>query len=190
MAKKTVLLLVASAMIVSIVAAGCTSTQNNTTSSIALTNSYNSTKGFLIKFSSNWTKSYQSPDNATVNFTAPDNLTSLEVSVIPNTTSRDVAQGLNLVTALVKSLNESNLTEFTAVAGNASVLSTTNTTVAGLPATQIVWTMPVNGVQMKVLETWILKGSTLYQIVYTAPASSYDTYVGAAQQMINSLQLT
>jgi len=48
------------------------------------------------------------------------NVTSLEVSVIPNTTSQDVSQGLNLVTSLVKSLNESNLTEFTAVAGNAS----------------------------------------------------------------------
>jgi hypothetical protein len=190
MVKKMVLLLVAAAMIVSIVAAGCTSNQNNTTSSISLTNTYNSTQGFSIMYPSNWTLSHVAPNNATANFTAPDNVTSLEVSVIPNTTSQDVSQGLNLVTSLVKSLNESNLTEFTAVAGNASILSTTNTTVAGLPATQVVWTMPLNGVQMKVLETWILKGSTLYQVVYTAPASSYDTYVGAAQQMMNSLQLT
>jgi len=190
MVNKIVLLLVAAAMIFSVVAAGCTSNQTNTTSSISLTNTYNSTKGYSINYASNWTKSYQSPDNTTVNFTAPDNLTSLEVSVIPNTTSENVAQGMNLVTSLVKSLNESNASAFTSVAGNTSILSTTNTTVAGLPATQIVWTMPLNGVQMKVLEIWILKGSTLYQIVYTAPTSSYDTYVGTAQQMINSLQLT
>jgi hypothetical protein len=190
MVKKMILLLVAAAMIVSIVAAGCTSNQNNTTSSISLTNTYNSTRGFSIMYPSNWTLSHVAPNNATANFTAPDNVTSLEVLVFQNMTSQDVSQGLNLVTSLVKGLNETNITELAVVAGNASILSTTNTTVAGLPATQIVWTAPINGVQMKVLETWILKGSTLYQAVYTAPASSYDTYVGAAQQMMNSLQLT
>lgn len=185
-----ILLLVAAAMIVSIVAAGCTSNQNNTTSSISLTNTYNSTRGFSIMYPSNWTLSHVAPNNATANLTAPDNVTSLEVLVFQNMTSQDVSQGLNLVTSLVKGLNETNITELAVVAGNASILSTTNTTVAGLPATQIVWTAPLNGVQMKILETWILKGSTLYQAVYTAPASSYDTYVGAAQQMMSSLQLT
>ncbi len=53
----------------------------------------------------------------------------------------------------------------------------------------MVYTAPLNGVQMKALETWIIKDGNLYQIVYEAPASNYDTYLSTAQQMINSFQI-
>ena len=54
MIKRNVLLLIAAAMVASVLAAGCTFNVGNTTPSASPTNTYTSSKGFTINYSTDW----------------------------------------------------------------------------------------------------------------------------------------
>ncbi len=64
-----------------------------------------------------------------------------------------------------------------------------NTTFAGNPAYKIVYTATDNGNKLKVTQIWTVKDGKAYFITYKAAPNNYDTYLSAAQQMIDSFQI-
>jgi len=176
MTKKTIILLICAVLLVSALTAGCTSNVGNTTPSASPTNTYDSTRGFIIKYPSDWTKEEQS---SLVLFVTPTNKATenLNVQVMNLSANRTLAT----LTEDLKSSAQSS--------ENFTQIEATNTTLAGLPAYKIVYTATVDGEHLKVLQTLTVKDGKAYIITYKAVPSNYDKYVSAAQQMIDSFQI-
>jgi hypothetical protein len=178
MIKKNVLLLIAAAMIVSVLAAGCTFNVG-TTPSASPTNTYDSSIGFTIKYPTDWSKPQQQQNGNVVLFLTPTNNAAENLNVqVANLSANET---LATVTKDITSAAQSN--------DNFTQIEATNTTLAGLPAYKIVYTATVNGDQLKALQTWTVKDSKVYVITYKAAPNNYDTYASTAQQMIDSFQI-
>ncbi|MGA7077066.1 MAG: PsbP-related protein [Halobacteriota archaeon] len=179
MIKKTALLLIGVVMSVSVLAAGCTFNVGNTTPSASPTNTYDSVKGFTIKYSSDWGKPQEQRNGALVVFLTPTNNETENLNV--EVANLSASSTLATVTETIKS-NAQDYDNFTQI-------EATNTTLAGLPAYKIVYTATVDGDQLKVLQTWTVKDGKAYVITYKAAPSNYNTHVSAAHQMIDSFQI-
>jgi hypothetical protein len=180
MIKRNVLLLIAAAMIASVLAAGCTFNVGNPTPSASPTNTYDSSKGFTIKYSADWSKPQEQQNGTLVLFLTPTNNAAENLNVQVGNLSAN--QTLATLTKDITSEAQSN--------DNFTQIEATNTTLAGLPGYKIVYTATVNGDQLKALQTWTVKDSKAYVITYKAAPSNYDTYASTAQQMIDSFQIT
>jgi hypothetical protein len=177
MIKKTAMLLVGAVLIVSVLASGCTF--NVGTPSASPTNTYESPRGFTIKYSSDWSKPQEQQNGAIVLFLTPTNNETENLNVqVANLSATDT---LASITQDVKS-NAQSYDNFTQI-------EATNTTLAGLPAYKIVYTATVDGDQLKALQTWTVKDGKAYAITYKGAPSNYNTYLSAAQQMIDSFQI-
>ncbi|MFZ0011497.1 MAG: PsbP-related protein [Halobacteriota archaeon] len=173
------MLLIAAAMIVSVLAAGCTFNVGNTTPSASPTNTYNSSKGFTVKYPTDWSKPQEQQNGNLVLFLTPTNNAAENLNVqVANLSANET---LATVTKDITSAAQSN--------DNFTQIEATNTTLAGLPAYKIVYTATVNGDQLKALQTWTVKDSKVYVITYKAAPNNYDTYASTAQQMIDSFQI-
>jgi eukaryotic-like serine/threonine-protein kinase len=177
MIKKTAMLLVGAVLLVSVLASGCTF--NVGTPSASPTNTYESPRGFTIKYSSDWSKPQEQQNGALVLFLTPTNneTENLNVQVLNLSASSTLAT----VTEQLKS-NAQSFDNFTQI-------EATNTTLAGLPAYKIVYTATVDGDQLKVLQTVTVKDGKAYVITYKGAPGNYNTYLSAAQQMIDSFQI-
>ena len=179
MRKKTIILLISVVLLASVLTAGCTFNVGNTTPSASPTKTYNSAKGFTIKYSSDWSNPQEQQNGNVVLFLTPTN---------------NVAENLNVQAANL-SANDTlatltrDLTSSAQSNDNFKQIEATNTTLAGLPAYKIVFTATVDGAQLKVLQTWTVKDGKAYVITYKAAPSNYDTYASTAQQMIDSFQI-
>jgi eukaryotic-like serine/threonine-protein kinase len=180
MIKRNVLLLIAAAMIASVLAAGCTFNVGNPTPSASPTNTYDSSKGFTIKYSADWSKPQEQQNGTLVLFLTPTNNAAENLNVQVGNLSAN--QTLATLTKDITSEAQSN--------DNFTQIEATNTTLAGLPGYKIVYTATVNGDQLKALQTWTVKDGKAYVITYKAAPSNYDTYASTAQQMIDSFQIT
>jgi eukaryotic-like serine/threonine-protein kinase len=179
MIKKTAMLMISAVMIVFVLTAGCTFNVGTTTPSPSPTNTYDSAKGFTIKYPSDWTKDEPKSGPLTVLFAIPTNNATENLNVqVANLSANDT---LATITEDVTS-NAQNYDNFTQIAA-------TNTTLAGLPAYKIVYTATVNGDQLKLLQAWTVKDGKAYVITYKAAPGNYATYLSAAQQMIDSFQI-
>jgi serine/threonine-protein kinase len=178
MIKKTAILLVGAVLIVSVLTSGCTFNVGNTTTSPTST-TYTSAKGYSIKYSSDWGKPQEQNNGAQVVFLTPTNneTENLYVQVANLSAGTTLAN----LTETIKS-NEQDNKDFKQIEAR-------NTTLAGLPAYKSVYTATSDGDQLKVLETWTVKDGKVYLIMYKAAPSNYDTYLSAAQQMIDSFQI-
>ena len=82
---------------------------------------------------------------------------------------------------------------------NFKILNETNSTFAGKPAHNIVWsgiipvqynqTTPTN-TSVQEMQTFVVNNNMGYVITYKAVASDYDTYLAQAQRIMNSFVLT
>jgi eukaryotic-like serine/threonine-protein kinase len=180
MIKRNVLLLIAAAMVASVLAAGCTFNVGNTTPSASPTNTYTSSKGFTINYSADWSTPQEQQNGTMVLFLTPTNNATENLNVQVGNLSAN--QTLVTLTKDITSEAQSN--------GNFTQIEATNTTLVGLPAYKIVYTATVNGDQLKVLQTWTVKDNKVYVITYKAAPDNYDTYASTAQQMIDSFQIT
>jgi serine/threonine-protein kinase len=180
MIKRNLLLLIAAAMIASVLAAGCTFNVGNPTPSASPTNTYDSSKGFTIKYSADWSKPQEQQNGTLVLFLTPTNNAAENLNVQVGNLSAN--QTLATLTKDITSEAQSN--------DNFTQIEATNTTLAGLPGYKIVYTATVNGDQLKALQTWTVKDGKAYVITYKAAPSNYDTYASTAQQMIDSFQIT
>ncbi|MGA3360202.1 MAG: PsbP-related protein [Halobacteriota archaeon] len=179
MIKKTAIILIGVVTIVSVLAAGCTFNVGTTTPSPSPTNTYDSAKGFTIKYPSDWVKDEPASGPLAVLFALPTNNATENLNVqVQNLSAADT---LGSVTDAVTS-GAQNYSDF-------KQIDVTNTTLAGNPAYKIVYTATVNGDQLKLLQTWTVKNGKAYIITYKAAPSNYDTYASTAQQMIDSFQI-
>jgi hypothetical protein len=176
MSKKTVILLVGAVLIVSVLTSGCTFNVGNTTTSPTST-IYTSAKGYSIKYSSDWSKPDEQNNGSMVAFRTPaDNKTENLNVVVLNTTDTSATVNADAIEA-AEGYN------------NFTLISAANTTLAGLPAGKIVYTATIDGNQQKILQTWTVQNGKVYVITYKGASKNYDTYLSAAQQMIDSFQI-
>jgi hypothetical protein len=178
MIKKTAILLIGAVLIVSVLASGCTFNVGNTTTSPTST-TYTSAKGYSIKYESDWGKPQEQQNGAFVVFLTPAN----------NETENLNVQELNLSkTSSLASVTEDETSNAQSY-DNFTLIEATNTTLSGLSASKIVFTATIDGDQLKVLQTWTVKDGKAYVITYKAAPNNYNTYLSAAQKMIDSLQI-
>jgi hypothetical protein len=177
--KKSLILLIGVVLLASLLTAGCTFNVGNTTSSASPTNTYDSSKGFTIKYPTDWSKPQEQQNGNVLLFLTPTNnaIENLNVQVKNLSANETLASVTQDITSAARS--NDNFTQIQA----------TNTTLAGLPAYKIVYTATVDGVQFKVLQTWTVRDGKAYAITYKAAPSNYDTYASSAQQMIDSFQI-
>jgi serine/threonine-protein kinase len=175
MIKKTVILLIGAVLIVSVLASGCTFNVGNTTTS-STTTTYTSSKGYSITYPSDWSKPQEQSNGSLVIFTTPANneTENLNVQVI----TRDTLENVTKEGTSIAQEND-----------DFKQIEATNTTLAGLPAYKIVYTATIDGNQLKVLQTWTVKDGKAYIITYKGAPANYDTYLSAAQKMIDSFQI-
>jgi serine/threonine-protein kinase len=175
MIKKTVILLIGAVLIVSVLASGCTFNVGNTTTS-STTTTYTSSRGYSIAYPSDWRKPQEQSNGSLVIFTTPANneTENLNVQVI----TRDTLENVTKEGTSIAQEND-----------DFKQIEATNTTLAGLPAYKIVYTATIDGNQLKVLQTWTVKDGKAYIITYKGAPANYDTYLSAAQKMIDSFQI-
>jgi hypothetical protein len=175
MIKKTVILLIGAVLIVSVLASGCTFNLGNTTTSPTST-TYTSSRGYSIAYPSDWGKPQEQNNGTLVVFLTPTNneTENLNVQVI----TRDTLENVTKEGTSIAQEND-----------DFKQIEATNTTLAGLPAYKIVYTATIDGNQLKVLQTWTVKDGKAYIITYKGAPANYDTYLSAAQKMIDSFQI-
>jgi len=187
--KKSVLLLIAAALIVSVLAAGCTSNTGTTSPSpSAATNTYTSTQGFTLKYPSDWGKPQEQQNGKLVVFTLPTN------NVTENFNVQVAALASNVTLASVTK----NITSTAQSYRNFVLLSPSeNTTLSKLAAANYLYQATVDGSPLNVLQTWTVKDGKAYVITYkagygdgTVNNNTFVKYQKTAQQMIDSFQIT
>ena len=68
--------------------------------------------------------------------------------------------------------------------------STTNNTLAGLPAYKSIYTYADNNTKVQGMEIGAIKGDKVYIFTYEAGPNEYDKYMPMVQQLIKSFQIT
>jgi len=176
MIKKSLILLIGVVLLASVLTAGCTANVGNTTPSASPTNTYDSAN-FTIKYPSDWTKNEPTSGPITVLFGTPTNnaTENLNVQVYPS------GETLSDLTARLTSQLQ-NFSDFKQIDAG-------NTTLAGNPAYKVVYTATIDGGQLKLMQIWTVKDGKEYIITYKGAPNNYDTYLSAAQQMIDSFQI-
>jgi uncharacterized protein YceK len=188
MIKKSVLLLIAAALIASVMTSGCTSNVGTTSPSPSPTNTYTSPQGFTIKYASDWGKPEERANN-TVVISLPTNNASenLSVQVITLPSNATLATASENGTSTVDRYHDGVL-----------LSPEENTTLAGLPAKTYMYQATIDGKPLNVLKTWTVKDGKAYVITYKAgygagtatdPNNIFDKYLTTAQQVIDSFQL-
>ncbi|MEI7827019.1 MAG: PsbP-related protein [Euryarchaeota archaeon] len=179
MTKKTVILLICAVLLASALTAGCTFNAGNTTPSASPTNTYDSAKGFTIKYPSDWTKDEPKSGALSVLFGIPTNNATENLNVqVWNLSANDTLSSLTAT----KLLAVQDFSDFKQIEAG-------NTTLAGNPAYKIVYTATVDGNSLKITQIWTVKDGKEYIITYKSDPKNFDTYASAAQQMIDSFQI-
>jgi len=179
MSKKTVVLLIGIIISVSVLAAGCTFNLGNPTAPASPTNTYDSAKGFSIKYPPDWTKDEPKNGAISVLFGMPTNNDTENLNVqVWNLSANETLQSRTAV-LLPAVQGFSDFTQIEAV----------NTNLAGNPAYKVVYTANIDGDLLKLTQIWTVKNGKEYIITYKAAPNNYDTYASTAQQMIDSFQI-
>jgi PsbP-like protein len=179
MIKKTAIVLIGAVLIASVLTSGCTFNVGNTTPSPTST-TYTSAKGYSIAYPSDWSKPQEQNNGAVVLFLTPTN----------NKTENLNVQVFNLsANDTLSSETDSILSEAEGFS-NYTLVDAANTTLAGNPAYKIVYTATTStGDNLKLTQIWTVKDGKEYFITYKGAPANYDTYLSAAQKMIDSFQI-
>ena len=161
-----------------VLAAGCTSNVGTPTPS-APTNTYDSAKGFTIKYQSDWTKDVPKSGAISVLFRMPTNnaAENLNVQVWNRSANETLSNRTAIMLAAVQDF--SNYTE----------ISAGNTTLGSNPAYKVTYTATYGGAYLKFTQIWTIKHGKEYIVTYKADPKNFDTYASTAQQMIDSFKI-
>lgn len=178
MSKKTVVLLIGIVMSLSVLVAGCGSNIGNKTSSGVTTKTFESAN-FTIQYPSDWIKNEPKNGTVTVFFVTPTNNATENLNVqVGNLSASDTLE--SITSAQIAHVQE--FADFTQIeAGNA--------TLAGNPAYKIVYTATYDGDFQKATQIWTVKDGKVYLVTYKTAPDDYNTYLSAAQQMIDSFKI-
>ncbi|HYA33495.1 MAG TPA: hypothetical protein VEG65_05815 [Candidatus Bathyarchaeia archaeon] len=190
-------IIVAALLTVTVCAAGCTSNTSSPSPSTVPSairnpafvpknvsgylNYNNQSAGIAIQYPPSWQLS-QGAANATASFNVSGAGVSFTVAApesLPGQTLDQFSQGLIL--GLQQNGNLVNVT----------LLNSSNTALAGYPAQKDVFTyVGPDGTSMQGMAELTLVNGTGYALTYVAPQDVYSTYVGAAQNMMQSFNIT
>ena len=140
--------------------------------------------GFTMQYPSNWSRTELSHNNSAVLivvFRTPSILGSLNILSINHISAKNATLPA-LVNAYIAHLRQSGKL--------LGPLSSTQTSLAGNPATRLVYTtISPQGVKFGLLQEISLIGNKTFFITYGSPTPSYPTYLPAVQRMIESIRL-
>lgn len=143
----------------------------------------NSFYGVRIKYPQEWTKT-EGAMGTVVMFLSPkqndtdpfqENL-NIIVQPLPASTT------LNVVT-------EETINQVKQLIQNATIIETTDTTLAGVPAYKLVYSGKMRDYTLKWMQIWAVKNNIMYSITYTAEIDSYSYYLDVIQKMIDSFEI-
>jgi tetratricopeptide (TPR) repeat protein len=136
--------------------------------------------GFTVHYLANWTLS--TIDNCDIQFDVPDQSsnTTLEVQ-----STDDESRILDQIVSDAIDTAKQDTKNF-------NIVQSADITVNGIAAHLLVYTWHNKGESdtQKALEILMLKGNTSYDITYSPDVDEYDTYLPAAQEMINLFKIT
>jgi len=146
----------------------------------------NSDYGFSIKYPPTWERvgeqGISEPSGGSkpiVAFQLPTHnaLEWVAVSVVPS-----------LGSVTLKEMTQANLNAAQKFP-NYNLIDSGPTTLAGNPAQKIVFTATTDQHDLEILMMWTMSNGSEYMITYKAYPHNYDTYLGTAQQMIDSFNI-
>lgn len=146
----------------------------------------NEEKGLSIEYPENWTKQEHPPQVPTVlvlftsPYDEPYNASTLMIGVITNDS---FSRGMEWFA-------QAHIENLTTLVDNFTLISNRTTTLSGRSAYRINFTFTQHALQWSQMETWTIKGNTLYQLIYQVQTSRYSLYSDLIGQMIESFTLT
>jgi serine/threonine-protein kinase len=146
-----------------------------------LSATYESPAGFSIQYPSDWVKNEPQTGAVYVSFGLPTKNPAENLNVLVNASGNRTLS--NVSDAAIAEVQR-NYPDFAA-------LDRGNTTLGGYPAYEILYTTFTNsGGRLKIMQIWTVKDGYLYALTYKGSSSTFDKYLGTAQQMIDSFQFT
>jgi hypothetical protein len=193
--RKHIFVIVAALLLTATVSvAGCVSTNTSPTPSASATRSptfvpknilgylnyTNSSAGIAIQYPPSWQLAEPGGGYAPI---AWFNVTGVDMSF--TIASENLGQGatLNGYSQDLVSALQQNATSFT-------LLSSSNTTLAGYPAQKLVFSLVGGGITTQNMVELTLVNNTGYTLTYHATQDVYPNYVGIAQNMMQSFNIT
>ena len=144
----------------------------------------NSVFGITMQYPSNWSRTELSHNNSAfliVVFRTPSILGSLNILAINHISAKNATLP-TLVNAYIDHLRQSGKL--------LQLLSSTQTNLAGKPATRFVYTtISPQGAKFQLMQEISLIGNKTFFITYGSPTASYPTYLPAIQRMIDSIKI-
>lgn len=141
----------------------------------------NSQYALSIQFPADWTKEENVP-GAVIKFFAPLQDAADVFSENLNIIVEDLGEHLTL-----DEYSQLSLQELQKVRGVDVRLS--NTTLAGLPAQEAIFTMDLQGSSMDFRQIWTVKDKRAYILTFTSETGTYADYAGIFTQMTASFKL-
>jgi uncharacterized protein YceK len=184
-----ILLLVVASLLVS----GCTSSTTDTSSHTTKTNStYTSAdRGYAITYPDNWREEVNKSKAAIVDLILNPSSNNINVVTVASV-KLNATTGTTLPGFTDSSLRDASSFYYY------TLLSIENSTLAGQPATKIVWTatapQQIGGTtantQIKTMQYLVVHNGRGYVIGYKTVQDDYNTYLTQAQDVINSFKFT
>jgi hypothetical protein len=140
----------------------------------------NATAGMRIQYPSGWGVTEGGSKAKVVTFHAPDGVTQVQILWSPASPKDSVAELHNSVLDAV--LNETGL--------NYTLVSTENTTLAGMPAYNSTMTTTVAGIPMTQKIETTMKNNQAYEILFATSSELWPTVQNDFSNMTNSFAIT
>lgn len=144
----------------------------------------NSNYGIRMKYPKTWNKQDIGTYGDVAKFLSP---TKTNSNTFPAELTIEV-EHFKQPTSLAQYTN-SKVNDITQYLTNARIDDSRTTTLAHLPAHEVIYSGKQEQYNLKRKAVWLLKNNKAYILTYTAQESQYDDYLNTAQDMINSLEI-
>lgn len=135
--------------------------------------------GFTLEYPSDWIKeeslSFISP-RLSVSDEAPE---SISVTTEPN-----------LSNLTLEEYSDSSITMLESQFPNFTLIESSNSTLSGYPASQIVYTYTIEDVDLKNFQIWTVADDMVYVLTYGGTTKEFDNSLPVIQDMIDSFEIT
>jgi hypothetical protein len=141
--------------------------------------------GIRIKYPADWTKQEQVM-GMVVAFLAPRE----SGSDVFQENVNIIVQDLSDQPMTLAEYTELSIAQIEQFITDASILDSSAVTLAGIPGHKVVLTGRQGQYDLKWMQVWTVQNNKAYVISYTAEISKYSTFLGTAQEMIDSFEIT
>jgi serine/threonine-protein kinase len=141
--------------------------------------------GIRIKYPADWTKDEQIMGAVVVFFApteGPSDIFQENVNII--------VQDLSAQPMTLDEYTELSLGQIEQFITDPSILDSSAVTLADIPGHRVVYTGKQGQYDLKWMQVWTVQNNKAYVISYTAETSKYSTFLGTAQEMIDSFEIS